>query len=57
MGAFEAFSSDLEARPLAGVGVEPPEDFDKKKSFRSIFQRFRGKALAGVMESGAPEKF
>ena len=33
MSAFEAFSSNLEAEPLRGLGAEPPENFDKNECF------------------------
>ena len=33
MSAFEAFSSNLEAKPLRGSGAEPRKNFTKKGAY------------------------
>ena len=43
--------------PGGGQGVEPLEKLDKKECFLSIFQRSRGRALAGVRGLSTQENF
>ena len=58
MSTFEAFSSDLGAKPLWGLGVKSPENFEKMIAFEAFSSNLEVEPLrAAGVRVGAPGKF